>query len=329
MFVFYAGINFSAAAEGLFDEDATLDITITGSLLAPARERDKTKQYAALLTVAKHDLPIQIQVRGNNRLKKETCTHPPLRLFFDKTTTAETVFKKEGELKLVVQCKNTSRFAEYLRLEFLAYRLFEEVTDHAFKVRWLNVTYQDDAKTVVRPGFFIERKKRMGKRLGVAQVPENSVTINSLNATYAARADLFQYMIGNLDYSIRQAPPDENCCHNVKLMTPADTTHGHIPIPYDFDSSGMVNAPYAVPPDAAKVESVTTRRYRGYCKFSEETAIAREEFLSAEQKILETINADPILKASSKKKATRFLAKFFKTLASDKQFQRGITGRCR
>ena len=37
------------------------------------------------------------------------------------------------------------------------------------------------------------------------------------------------------------------------------------PVPYDFDYSGLVDAPYAVPPEGIPVENVRQRNYRGYC----------------------------------------------------------------
>ena len=37
------------------------------------------------------------------------------------------------------------------------------------------------------------------------------------------------------------------------------------PVPYDFDFSGLVDAPYAGPPEGIPVETVRDRIYRGYC----------------------------------------------------------------
>ena len=36
-------------------------------------------------------------------------------------------------------------------------------------------------------------------------------------------------------------------------------------MPYDFDYSGLVDAPYAVPPDSIHLANVRVRRYRGFC----------------------------------------------------------------
>ena len=69
--------------------------------------------------------------------------------------------------------------------------------------------------------------------------------------------NLFQYMIGNTDWSIPK-------CHNIKLMVPKnDTLAQPFAIPYDFDFCGLVDASYAVPDERFEIQSVRDRLYRG------------------------------------------------------------------
>ena len=68
---------------------------------------------------------------------------------------------------------------------------------------------------------------------------------------------IFQYMIGNLDWSVLKS-------HNIALFRREDGTI--IPLPFDFDYSGLVNAEYAVPPKALHLYSIRVRKYRGFCR---------------------------------------------------------------
>ena len=322
-------VPFAAATDPLFEEEGTLPVTISADFAQIRSDRDKTETYEGQMTFGETTVPVTLTARGNNRLKRTTCNNPPLRLYINKDDVKDTVFEDQGELKLVVQCKNTGRFAEYLRLEYLAYHLFATISPESFRVRWLDLTIVDGDKTMVQPAFFIERKKRMGKRLSVSQVHENKVKRADLNARAAANLDLFQYMISNLDYSAIQGPPGEDCCHNAKLMAPDDGEGGAIPIPYDFDNSGFVDAPYAVPPDALNLNSVTVRRYRGFCAFNDELDAARANFIAQKETVMAVVNDDALLAKSPKRKATRFLDKFYDTLENDKKYERNIKGRCR
>jgi hypothetical protein len=68
---------------------------------------------------------------------------------------------------------------------------------------------------------------------------------------------VFQFMIGNTDWSTSYK-------HNIRVISGADSTRP-IPVAYDFDFCGLVNAPYALPPEELQLASVRDRRYRGYC----------------------------------------------------------------
>ena len=56
------------------------------------------------------------------------------------------------------------------------------------------------------------------------------------------RVALFEYMIGNLDWSVPVR-------HNIKLIVPKEDSNAiAFPVPYDFDYSGLVKTDYAIPP---------------------------------------------------------------------------------
>ncbi len=70
--------------------------------------------------------------------------------------------------------------------------------------------------------------------LEVERIPQERTNRHKINVL-----SVFQYMIGNTDWSVR-------ALHNVVLLK-EDPTALPIVVPYDFDWCGLVNAPYAVP----------------------------------------------------------------------------------
>ncbi|MEO5972822.1 MAG: hypothetical protein ABIP91_05620, partial [Sphingomicrobium sp.] len=140
----------------------------------------------------------------------------------------------------------------------------------------------------------------------------------SLSPPHAARSALFQYMIGNLDWSMRAGPAGEPCCHNSKLAGASRSPTGMlVPIPYDFDFSGLVDAPYAEPPDQLHVSSVRNRLYRGYCRHNKEALAAAAELRARRGELLGELDRIPGLEPATRRKAAAFLGGFFNDIASD------------
>ena len=69
-----------------------------------------------------------------------------------------------------------------------------------------------------------------------------------------ATVAVFEYMIGNTDWSVPYL-------HNIRLFDNGQA--GSLPVPYDFDYSGIVEASYAIPPEQLGIQSVRERLYRG------------------------------------------------------------------
>ena len=144
----------------LFDQDAPLKVEIQADFLLLETERKKENKYPGVLTIDQHQLPIELTVRGKNRLRRDTCRFSPLKVDFKKSPARkQTVFHKEGDLKLVVLCKKNSSYYDYLRTEYLAYKMLNALTPLSYRVRWVDVTYKTADKTLKeRPAFFVEHK---------------------------------------------------------------------------------------------------------------------------------------------------------------------------
>ena len=114
-------------------------------------------------------IPIEVKTRGNFRLRKSTCSSPPLRLDFPGTGTEGTLFHGQDKIKLVSHCRNRDNFEQNLLEEYLAYRIYNLLTDISFRVRLARITYVDsmgNADPVTRMAFLIEDEDAMADRLG-------------------------------------------------------------------------------------------------------------------------------------------------------------------
>ncbi|MDX1482705.1 MAG: hypothetical protein R3315_13560, partial [Woeseiaceae bacterium] len=259
----------------LFADEAILEVSIEGPLDTLMRERSDEEYYDGVLRYADgaevHSLDLRFRTRGNFRRRKETCRFPPVRLNFKKQQVEGTLFEGQNILKLVTHCRpNSGRYEEYVVRELLAYRIFNRVTPVSFRARQLRITWvntEDGNDEDVRYGFLIEHKNELEDRLQLEEPGYNSIQYDALNPQQAALAAVFQYMIGNTDFSMVTAVEGEACCHNGILL---QKSRGDIYfVPYDFDMAGIVDAPYAAPNPRFRLRSVTSRLYRGDCLFND------------------------------------------------------------
>ena len=150
------------------------------------------------------------------------------------------------------------------------------LTDVSFRVRLLRVTYVDtdrNDRERVSLAFLIEHRDRLAKRIGASAIETNMVTYPDLNASYTNLASVFHYFIGNTDYSPVTTVPSENCCHNHALFANEDGTI--YSVPYDFDMSGFVNAPYAAPNPRFRLRNVL-ERVSAPCRAQQKKATSNE-----------------------------------------------------
>lgn len=312
----------------LFESDELLKIKITGDVKSLIGEKGKSGEYFPLvLTYFNNDTAISIDMkartRGHFRRTSGACILPPILLNFpENDKVSSSVFAQQNKLKMVVTCK----LGDYVEREFLIYKLSQLLSPYSFKVRMVEITFEGEklGKYEATPfiGYLIEGEEAMAKRNGGKMISESEqLSPAQINLESYLSMLFFQYMIANVDWSIEFQ-------HNIKLVMPGN---GELPmvVPYDFDHAGLVNTPYAKPPEELQMYSVRERRYRGPCnQHTEQIKSVVALFTSRKAAMLDVYRNTTIISEKSKKDAIKFLEAFFEAISDEKQLSAIVNTNC-
>jgi hypothetical protein len=279
------------------------------------------------LRVGDHAFDVEVRVRGKSRA--QICRFPPLRVYFT-GDTAGTPFEGQDSLKLVTHCFNNDRGERNVIEEYAAYRVLNMLTEASYRTRGLAVTYTDTENRLPKSArqhfaFFLETRGQLAKRLDAEKADIEGVRLSRLDTEQAAIVFVFQYLIGNTDWSLAKAHLDDACCHNVDLLL---GKKGLIVVPYDFDQAGVVNASYAKPDPSLHLRSVTMRRYRGYC--IEPAALRSALFLVRDRRdaITATLRELPIASDPQIDDILDYLEPFFREAEDADELLEDFAKRC-
>lgn len=324
----------AAEPQPLFADQQTLHVRIDAPLSDIQRERDSDDYHDGTLAYiddagVEHVLDVKLRARGKFRRQRDICPFPPIRLNFRKQQVDGTVFAGQDKLKLVTHCRTGSaRYEQHLLREMIAYRLFQVLTEQSFSVRLLRISWNDssdDQERFEQYGFVIEDEDRLGDRLGTQVTDAEYSFPSQLDPAQATLVGVFQYLIGNTDFSMLRGPEGNDCCHNVTLY---DHGHGYLPVPYDFDSSGIVNAPYAEPNARYKIPRVTARVYLGRCQHNERLDETLRQVAGARQALLEVVRTQEGLEPGTARSVTRYIEGFFKDVADAGDVEKNLVKEC-
>jgi hypothetical protein len=323
------------AAPALFGGDDLLELRLSGPLGTISKDRKDSdrEEHLFVLGVGDRELPVHVRVRGKSRTVH--CEFPPLRLRFEPQDAAQTVFAGQDKLKLVTHCRSgRDQYENNLLDEYTAYRIFNLISDASYRVRLLRVTYDDTdnrLQSLDQPYYavLIEPDDALAQRVGasVAQLP--GILYSRLDAEQTARVNVFQYLLGNTDWSLVANQDDQYCCHNVDLLDTGDTLY---PVPYDFDLSGLVNAKYAKPAEGARIRKVTSRRYRGYCRSSiDDVGNALDAIVALREPIVAVASSVAVVGNEAAQARAQYIDRFFEEAINDRgkmleQFEKDCIG---
>jgi hypothetical protein len=329
------------AKERLFDSDALLDITIALHFKDLCRPREDencdfiptTLEYTAA-GGGKQELPVEVMVRGGWRSLSQNCSAPLLWVRFDADSARGTLFEGQSLLPLTTHCgqglslesmrnrRTRSDSEQDLLKEYLGQHMYTLFTGYSLRTRLLRINYVDPDKpgrVVHNYAFFTEHFDSMAERNHARRLERGQFDYRMLDLEAADRLALFQYMIGNTDWSIVRQ-------RNTLLVLTAEGRQ--VPVPYDLDMSGLVNADYAGPAPGLPIDSVTQRHYLGFCHPGQDWQGLFDEFLARKMQIRESIGDIPGLSERSSLETQAFLIGFFKTIEDESLRQQKIIEAC-
>jgi hypothetical protein len=319
----------------LFASNDIIDVTITGPFAEIMRERFYDEDSPGTISyqdveAGEVTLDIGVRTRGRFRRQAKICPFAPLRLNFKKSATKGTLFAGSNKLKLVTHCRDkSSKYEQALLREYLAYRIFNLMTDASFRVRLLRVKYVDTSKKNREQqtfAFLIEHDKQLAKRIGLELNEIEATEIRYLDRAHTNLASVFQYLIGNTDFSPIRAAEGLPCCHNYVLFGQQE---GHIlSIPYDFDMTGLVDAPHTEPNPRFRLRNARERLYRGRCSNNSYLDGTLQAFLERKQAIYDLLATNPHFESRSRKRTQYFFDEFFETISDPADVQRNLVKRC-
>ncbi len=320
----------------LFGEVHTLELELSAPLQSVFAERQGERTYHAArlvyrsITGRRVALEVAVKILGRSRAHREVCTFTPLELRFDPASVEGTIFAGQHELRMYTHCRPTREAEQRNLLEYLVYRTLNLLTDLSYRARLAHVTYIDTdrrRRALTRYAFFAEREGAMAARNGWQTLELPRVLPSQLEPNQLSVVEVFQYMVGNTDWSVLEGPTGTACCHNTQLIGRAGTPV--IPVPYDFDATGVVNTPSAAPDPALGIRSVRTRLYRGICKHPGYLDQTLDVFRRRKGAIYSLYREQEGLNQRRRQRALTYFDEFYATIDDPERLRRELSDRCR
>jgi len=304
-----AKANTNPSIFDLMSHTEMLDLTINTNWRAFDSNRRNPTEYPATLNFKDQhgqssNWLLKVSLRGNFR-RMQCAVIPPLKLNFKKKDLTAAGLAKFDDYKLVTHCiKDKTAAKELILKEFLAYKLYNSLTENSFRVQLLNITFKDTetGETIQQAGFLIEDTAELRDRIGAEKVEETySMPVASFNKDQVRQAAIFQYAIGNFDWNL-------NTSRNIKFVRKDGML---LAIPYDFDFSIFVSAPYATFNTNIGVKDKSDRIYLGFEEALPNLTPIVAKFKQQQPQLLQIIEEFKLLKGKTRKTLQKYLNSYF------------------
>lgn len=314
----------------LFGTEVPLECSLSFDMRKLNKEKDQELFQDALIVCHQEDsvsLEKRIKLRARGISRKKICHLPPIRLNLKDSVKKSGGFKKHKSIKLVTHCQHSKMYQEYVLKEYLAYKLYNLLTEASFQVRLINIRYIDtgrkEPKEYLGYGFLIEDIDVLAKRNDAFEIEVKTINQEHLDFEVMRRVAIFQFMIGNTDWSVPGL-------HNYKLLRSNDAIKiAPIPVPYDFDMAGLVNTAYAVTDPLFPIEDVKERFFRGICGTLEEMKVALQEFYDIKDAVYQTILEFEYIQDKTRKELLRYIDGFYEVIESDNLIRSEMLSTCK
>tara|TARA_B100001057_G_scaffold360175_1_gene362475 strand:+ start:49 stop:1038 length:990 start_codon:yes stop_codon:yes gene_type:complete len=262
---------------------------------------------------------IDVRLRARGNFRRSECYFPPIKMKIKKVDRKGTLFEGNKNLKLVLPCKQESDKNDNIMKEYMAYKLYEQISPYHFNVRRVNIEFSEKRgkkeKMHQLKGFLIEDDKVIAKRFE-GKVVDRFIHPLAMDASVSVQNAMFNFLLGNTDISVAYQ-------HNAKLLY---IDKKLIPLSYDFDMSGFVNPSYATVNETLGINSVRDRKYRGFKRDTSIMQETRDLYISKKSDLVSIVESHKSEFDSEKeyKETIGFLNEFYEIIEADKSFQKEI-----
>lgn len=279
---------------------------------------EKIAQLAKISWIAndgnQQQYTVRVSPRGKTR--RAICDFPPLKIKFSPDQINKNDWAPYTSLKLVTHCQGDENL---VLKEYLTYKLYAELTEHSFRVQLAKINYKDakgQNDEFSKYAFIIENKEEMADRVNSRLLENKEAKIKAVDAQHYHLLTFFQYMVGNTDWNLKDR-------HNIKLVKP-QKGQAPIPVPYDFDYAGLVDAPYAVPHPQIPIEDVKERffQWRGKNKDGFEQTL--QLFASKKAELLDICAQFEWLDKASKTDMIDYIYSFYEIIEDEKHLEQHL-----
>ncbi len=263
-----------------------------------------------------------LKVKPRGQMRRKNCDFPPLKLRFPTEDPKNDSLEDAHELKVVMACHREKDSELLVLKEYMAYQLYNVLTEQSFQAKLAQVEFKDPKHRMMEwsaTAFFIEPERCLATRMEGRPYKAASVRPGSLDTAAYLQFAIFQFMIGNTDWWVYSR-------HNLKVIASKKTMP--IPVPYDFDYAGIVDAPYAQAAPDYHLGSVRDRYFLGPCYPEAAYLTAIERFKQKKAVLLRACRIlNPIAPGIGQEMAD-YLTDFFTLLDDPRRVQKEIIRHC-
>ena len=315
--------------DDFFDKEEPLHLILKFDLKTMQRTRVEEPYLDAKLYCNINDtcqIPYEVEIRTRGIFRKSYCYLPPFWMKIEKSSIESSALDGVKKIKIVTHCMRRDFYQDYLLKEYLAYKIYNIISPYSFRVRLMRVTYIDTGrnnKTIEGWAFAIEPKEMLAERINGTCIDDEELAMRHMQPGIMDHLAMFNYMIGNTDYSITGT-------HNVKIFrVKQNGLESYIPVPYDFDFTGIVNTVYAKPAAQAPISEVTQRYYTGLCRSEEIQRKVIAEFRGYSPEIHDLLQSFQYMDLDEKLEMLSFIEQFFDEVSREQQLLRNINTSCK
>ncbi|PSR14318.1 MAG: hypothetical protein DA408_13710 [Bacteroidetes bacterium] len=252
-----------------------------------------------------------IKVKARGKFRRQVCDFPPLMLNFSRVELENRGFSGHDKLKLVTHCAEDRIVGnEKVLREYLAYQLYRELSPYSYRVQLVSIQYIDSKGLVSgfkRLGFIIEDTDEMAERLQGEECDDCQYRpVAAFDQQAAGIHAMFQYLIGNADYSVP-------VLRNVKVVR-RTLDQKLVPVGYDFDFSGLVEASYAIPANYLGQLAVRQRIYLGPLTADADMKQQIELFFAKKETLLRVVDNFKKLSSPARYDIREYLLNFYEQM---------------